>query len=1041
MPSADNVAPPGASWETELFVLRGDDRRDLRRRAQSLLTFADHHNNVPLKDLAFSLNHDLREGGSRLAIVAGSVADFQRRLERAADRLSDPRCTQIKDVSGIYYFDRPLYAEGRIAVLFPGEGAQYLNMLKDLHAHFPEVQACFDEWERHSVQNERDRLTLAQLLFIPADADAETIQRAEQQLRPLGIAMLSVLAADWAIYQVLQGLGLAADAMAGHSMGELAALFAGGSLEMDPRQTDQIVSTLERLEQEEREEETAAVLLAVGAGRAVVTEVIQAHADDNVYLAMDNCPHQSVVVGPPEPMASIEAALQERRIMCERLPFNRPYHTPLFEPRLNSFDRMFDHATFRASRTRIYSCTTGRPFPPEPREIRRLAIAHWAAPVVFSQMIENMYADGIRLFVEAGPRGNLSAFVEDILRGRSFAALPADVPRRSGLTQLNHLAGQLAAHHVPLHLGFLYSRRNPQRLEWELRPPLPGPRNPVMVQYLAVMEQFLDVQREVTERYLTRRRVAGPQTTPARPLQHSAPPTPKTRPLIGAIVKHVPGQALTMRRRLDVAEDLFAAHHSVGGRMVSKIDPEHHGLPVMPMTFSLELMAEVAEILSPGKVVVGLQNIRLLRWLPFDEERPTTVEVHARVVHEQKQPERRVAVEIRDLGNGKQTGNSKNMAAQGFVILADRYREAPLAGDFHLTHDRPCRIPLEALYRNLFHGPLFQGVLSTDRVGDEGIESQVEVLPRSRLFRSQSEPAFLLDPVLIDVAMHPLASWHLEQPDQAGRILLPFELQRIDVFGPAPQVGARFTSRGRIESSSARHFTHGVDVVGADGRLWCRLVSAKYWRFYVPFGEVNFHGPKDEYFLSRVWKELTEDNASPNSSSLADKKNLALTRLEPPADLQQPVLRMATARVTLSPAELHQFRHLQESEAKINEWLFSRIVAKDAVRTLWYHRQGERLFPADIELDVGSYGEFLPRRRGGGGEGLPNVAVAHQNGTYAAAAVYAPSVGLELQPLTGKITIDAGEATGHNAGSRLVVWTGRDQEWVVAVTVGDQELR
>src|SRR5262249_32000561 len=157
---------------------------------------------------------------------------------------------------------------------------------------------------------------------------------------------------------------------------------------------------------------------------------------------------------------------------------------------------------------------------------------------------------------------------------------------------------------------------------------------------------------------------------------------------------------------------------------------------------------------------------------------------------------------------------------------------------------------LETLYKNLFHGPRLQGVTAPGRVGDEGIESPARVLPRGELFRSTAEPALLLDPVLLDVVMHPLAAWHLEQPDQAGRILLPTAVSSLALFAPPLPTGTALRSRGQVEESSRRHFTHGVEVVGADGRLWCRLASVRYWRFFVPFGEVNFNGPKDEYFIS-----------------------------------------------------------------------------------------------------------------------------------------------------------------------------------------------
>ena len=70
------------------------------------------------------------------------------------------------------------------------------------------------------------------------------------------------------------------------------------------------------------------MLLAVGAGGESLAELIAALGDPRVVVAMDNCPRQTVVVGPPEPMATVEAELQRRRVLFERLPFHRPYHTP-----------------------------------------------------------------------------------------------------------------------------------------------------------------------------------------------------------------------------------------------------------------------------------------------------------------------------------------------------------------------------------------------------------------------------------------------------------------------------------------------------------------------------------------------------------------------------------------------------------------------------------------------------------------------------------------------------------------------------------------
>ena len=116
---------------------------------------------------------------------------------------------------------------------------------------------------------------------------------------------------------------------------------------------------------------------------------------------------------------------------------------------VGQFRELFANVPFGRPHTPVYSCSTGSKFPDDSDAMRELTVNHWVSPVEFARMIETMYADGVRLFVESGPRGNLSAFVEDILRGKPAAAIPANLPRKSGPTQINHMVAQLTAHHVP----------------------------------------------------------------------------------------------------------------------------------------------------------------------------------------------------------------------------------------------------------------------------------------------------------------------------------------------------------------------------------------------------------------------------------------------------------------------------------------------------------------------------------------------------------------------------------------------------------------
>jgi malonyl CoA-acyl carrier protein transacylase len=1028
--------------DSELLLLRGETRDGLKAAVQAMADDLRRDPDTDLTDLALTLNSDLPPGGSRLALVAATAADAVTGLERAIARLEDPRCTQIRGASGLYFTSEPLHPGGKLAFLFPGEGAQYLGMLGDVRRAFPEVETFFAECDAMSRRGDDTGPSLTGVFLPPDDAGPDDLARAEEDLRRIDHAMLSVMMADWALYLVLGRLGLSPDAVAGHSMGELVALWAAGCVDMeggDGPMLPRIRATMEVMRREEESAQDRYVLLAVGAGRESLGELIAALGDPRVVVAMDNCPRQTVVVGPPEPMATVEAELQRRRVLFERLPFHRPYHTPLFAPMIEPVRELFRSCRFRAPQRPVYSCTTATPFPADPEAIRELAIAHWAEPVRFSELIRNLYDDGVRLFVEAGPRGNLSAFVEDVLRGLPFVAMPADIPRRSGLTQLNHLLGALASHHVPLDLEPLYEHRArrqrdrppgaladcrpldagepPARPRLEAPEATPAPeghaptahrpdgdqRSRVMARHLEVMEQFLDHQREITELYLNwTRRHRGAPLAPSS-VEHDrangeADRSP-ARPLLGTLFDHQPGRSLVMRRVLDLRDDHFATHHTVGGREISKVDPGQYGVPVMPMTFTLEMMAEAAAVLVPGQVVTSVRDVRLYRWLAFDEEAPTVVELTARVEpRESTGSPWRVVVEVKDLGFADRPKENAWLAAQGTVVLADAYPPAPPCLPFRLTNERPATLSVERTYHNLFHGALFQGVRANLRTGDEGMESRVEVLPREALFRSVPEPDFLIDPVLFDVVLHPLAAWHLIQPDQAGRIMLPIGVESLEVFGPPMAPGTALLARSWVTRADARSFLHQGEALADDGSVAIRLNGVKCWRFYVPFGQVNFHGPKDQYFLSHRWHKVEDERSDVGRSDAP----LALVRLEPPVDLNQGSMLQVTAKVTLTPSELREYRRLETlgDEVKVRGWLFDRNAAKDAIRLVWNEMTGERLFPSDIEVEALAGDRFTAHRRGAAAESFPPAAVARAGATtVAVSAAGADVLGLALAVL------------------------------------------
>src|SRR5262249_8958903 len=157
------------------------------------------------------------------------------------------------------------------------------------------------------------------------------------------------------------------------------------------------------------------------------------------------------------------------------------------------------------------------------------------------------------------------------------------------------------------------------------------------------------------------------------------------------------------RRRLDLSEDLYADDHAVGGQDISRLNPRQRGLPVMPMTFILETLAEAAARLVPGRTVIAVREIQLQRWLAFDAEATPTIEIAAR----RRPPEDgsdlvEVDVEITNLGAEGKGPSSRGTVTVGVVELAHSYPPAPKATPFVLENERESRISFETLYRGLF---------------------------------------------------------------------------------------------------------------------------------------------------------------------------------------------------------------------------------------------------------------------------------------------------------------------------------------------------
>lgn len=280
------------------------------------------------------------------------------------------------------------------AFVFPGQGAQYSGMGKDLYEAYPVAREMFEQ------ANEVLGFRLTDVLFDGTDEDLKRTSVTQP-----AVFVHSVIASR--VMTILQP-----QMVAGHSLGEYSALVACGALRYEDALV--LVSTRAQAMQRACEAQESTMAAVLGMEDAEVDDICRKITNEVVVAANFNCPGQVVISGTVEGVEQACALLKQagaRRAI--RLQVGGAFHSPLMQPAAEELSDAIRHTEFRAPFCPIYQNVNAYP-QTDPEQIRENLLLQLTAPVRWTQTIKNMVVDGATEFYEYGPGDVLKGLIKKI---------------------------------------------------------------------------------------------------------------------------------------------------------------------------------------------------------------------------------------------------------------------------------------------------------------------------------------------------------------------------------------------------------------------------------------------------------------------------------------------------------------------------------------------------------------------------------------------------------------------------------------------------
>ena len=285
----------------------------------------------------------------------------------------------------------------KIAILFSGQGAQYPGMMKDLYDAEPAAKELFDKADAALKRK------ISNVCFEGTQEDLNLTHNTQP----------CMLAGDLAAAMVLKRHGIQADAVAGFSLGEYAALAYAGTISVDD--VFPVIQIRADAMQEAVAPGEGAMAAFIGATAEQVEEICSKVTGGYVVAANYNQPLQTVISGSVAGVDEACTLAEAAGLRCMKLAVSAPFHCALMKPASMRLEEEFKNINFNDPSIPVYMNVNGKPVT-DGKAIPNLLVKQAIGPVQWVKTLENMQADGIDTFIECGAGKTLSGLVKKTLK-------------------------------------------------------------------------------------------------------------------------------------------------------------------------------------------------------------------------------------------------------------------------------------------------------------------------------------------------------------------------------------------------------------------------------------------------------------------------------------------------------------------------------------------------------------------------------------------------------------------------------------------------